>query len=53
MNTSFLPPAKILFVNVTMAIVLLPCFAAFVAIVSLSGLADGLWSGGTAAWEQI
>jgi len=56
MKTLHLPPAKTLFLNFTMAIILLPFFALFGPLlhffgVALSGLAAELWSR-MPAWEQ-
>jgi hypothetical protein len=52
MKTQSPPLAKRILLNLTMAIVLLPFFGIFFSIVSLSHLADGLWSGEMAVGER-
>jgi hypothetical protein len=52
MKTPSSRPDQTLFLNLTMAVVLLPFFAGLAAIVHLTGRAQVLWSGSATLWEQ-
>jgi hypothetical protein len=52
MRTTSSRPDQTPLLNLTMAVILLPLFAGFVALVHFTGRASVLWSGDATFWEQ-